>query len=70
MKLWIAVGLEHLIFGIKYTLSYSLPDVPTLVTQHIARTEFLVKTLLEDVDEDDDPNGTTYVCLTFREYHT
>ncbi|XP_052076690.1 anoctamin-3-like isoform X2 [Mytilus californianus] len=45
-KLWLVIGFEHIVFGLKFILAYLIPDVPAAVALDIRREKFQVAKLL------------------------
>eukprot|EP00479_Gromia_sphaerica_P002195 TRINITY_DN12637_c0_g1_i1.p1 TRINITY_DN12637_c0_g1~~TRINITY_DN12637_c0_g1_i1.p1 ORF type:complete len:147 (-),score=15.03 TRINITY_DN12637_c0_g1_i1:259-699(-) len=50
-NVWVFLVLEHVILMAKFALQYFIPDQPGEVTQHIARQEYIVDALLNNVPD-------------------
>jgi len=55
VKCWIFIIVEHLIIILKVGIGYLVPDVPVDVRQHLARQDYIVSVLLDDLDEEAEP---------------
>lgn len=53
-RVWIFVGIEHLIFFFKFMCDVFIEDSPEDVDRQLARQDYVRKVLLEDLDEEDD----------------
>lgn len=47
-KLWICIGFEHIVFGLKFILAYLIPDVPKDVRLAIRREKYQVAKKFEE----------------------
>ncbi|KAL5011371.1 hypothetical protein ScPMuIL_009922 [Solemya velum] len=47
-KLWIVIGFEHIVFILKFILSYAIPDVPSNIRLALRKKTHQLNTLLEE----------------------
>ncbi|CAM9680880.1 unnamed protein product [Chrysoparadoxa australica] len=53
-RVWVFLGIEHAVFGMKYIIMLLIPDVPQDVQIQLKRNEFLVSKIIDNVPDDDD----------------
>eukprot|EP00042_Codosiga_hollandica_P018753 m.55709 g.55709 ORF g.55709 m.55709 type:complete len:749 (+) comp48907_c0_seq1:180-2426(+) len=46
-RLWLFIGFEHIVFGLKFLLAYAIPDTPKRVLQTEAARDYKVQRMLE-----------------------
>lgn len=51
---YVFIGTEHLIFILKFTIAYIVPDEPEDVVIHCARQEYIVNVLINGMEDEED----------------